>query len=362
MRLLGILQLAVLVFPLPAACAATFEELAAQAARARQAGDATQAISLYREALQKNPKWDEGWWFVGTLAYDANEYALGEEAFRRFIALDAQAAPGWALLGLCEFENGRIEASLDHLRRAEAIGGLPKDTAGVVRFHEAMALTGVGLFDQAIEELAEFVRGGVKNAELTLAVGSAALRRRIVPREIAAKDRELFAAVGEAESLWMLGQMKGAEARLAELAKRFPAAPGVHCLYGLFLQQRRPEEAMAEFRRELEIDPENADARAVVALSLLREGKSGRALPMARQAAAEGPATALAQFAYGKVLAKLDDREAVARLQAAVQLNPANLEYHMALAEAASKFGDVEEARRERVRSIELARGSEKSE
>jgi tetratricopeptide (TPR) repeat protein len=335
MRLWGILQLAVLVVPFPAACAATFEELAAQAARAREAGNAAQAISLYREALQQNPKWDEGWWFVGTLAYDANQYALGEEAFRHFVALDAQAAPGWALLGLCEFENGHIEASLEHLRRAEAIGGLPKDTADVVRFHEAMALTGMGRFDEAMDELTEFVRAGVKNEELTLAVGAGVLRRRVAPREIAAKDRALFAAAGEAESLWMLGQTKEAEARLAELVKRFPDAPGVHCLYGLFLQETRPEAAMAEFRRELQIDPENADARAVAAL---------------------------AQFAYGKVLAKLDEADAVARLQAAVRLDPENLEYHMALAEAASRFGDVREARRERVRSIELARGSGKSE
>ena len=173
---------------------------------------------------------------------------------------------------------------------------------------------------------------------------------------------ELFAAAGEAESLWMLGRTKDAEASLAELVKRFPDAPGVHCLNGLYLQQTRPEEAMAEFRRELQIDPKNPDARAVVALSLLRAGKSGRALQMARQAAAEGPATALAQFAYGKVLAKLDEADAVARLQAAVKLDPMNLEYHMALAEAASKFGDVEEARRERVRSIQLARASGKSE
>ena len=299
---------------------------------------------------------------MGTLAYDANQYALGEEAFRHFVSIDAQAAPGWALLGLCEFENGRIEGSLEHLRRAEAIGGLPKDTEGVVRFHEAMALTGMGLFDQAIEKLTEFVRGGVKNAELTLAVGAAALRRPKTPHEIPATNKELYEAAGEAESLWMLGKTKEAEASLSALVKRFPRAPGVHCLYGLFLQQTRAEEAMAEFRRELEIDPENADARAVVALSLLRAGKSGRALPMARQAAAEGPSTALAQFAYGKVLAKLDNEDAVARLKAAVRLDPSNLEYHMALAGAESKFGHVEEARRERVRSIELARGSGKSE
>jgi tetratricopeptide (TPR) repeat protein len=185
------------------------------------------AASLYREALEQNPKWDEGWWFVGTLAYDANEYALGEEAFRHFVAIDAQAAPGWALLGLCEFENGRIEGALDDLRRAEAIGGLPKDTAGVVRFHEAMALAGMGLFDQAIEELAEFVRGGVKNAELTLAVGAAALRRPVAPHEISVEHRDPYEAAGEAESLWMLGNTKEAEARLAALVKRFPRAPGV---------------------------------------------------------------------------------------------------------------------------------------
>jgi hypothetical protein len=49
------------------ASAATFEQLAAQANRAREADKIPQAIQLYKEALQLKPAWPDGWWYLGTL-------------------------------------------------------------------------------------------------------------------------------------------------------------------------------------------------------------------------------------------------------------------------------------------------------
>src|SRR5258706_8882669 len=82
------------------ASAATFEELAAKATAAREAGNIPQAIELYREALQLKPAWAEGWWFLGTLCYDSDRYENGQLAFAEFVKLDDKAAPGWSFLGL----------------------------------------------------------------------------------------------------------------------------------------------------------------------------------------------------------------------------------------------------------------------
>jgi Flp pilus assembly protein TadD len=120
---------------------------------------------------------------------------------------------------------------------------------------------------------------------------------------------------------------------------------------------------MAEFRRELELNPANADAGAMLALLLVYANDLPGALPYARKAAAERPAYALTEYVYGKVLLAMGDlRPAIARLETAERLDPAALEYHMALAGAYSWAGRHEDARRERRLSMDMATGAKRPE
>jgi cytochrome c-type biogenesis protein CcmH/NrfG len=101
--------------------AATFDELAAQAAAARRGNHIPEAIELYRQAVQLRASWVEGWWFLGTLSYATYQYAGCEAAFDEFVKLDDKRALAWSLLGLCEFETGKYDPALDHLR--QGLGG-----------------------------------------------------------------------------------------------------------------------------------------------------------------------------------------------------------------------------------------------
>ena len=98
---------AIAVISASLASAATFRELVAQATAAREAENIPQAIELYQQALQLQPSWPEGWWFLGTLSYDSDQYENGAKAFSEFIELQGpeadKAAPAWSFLGLCEF-------------------------------------------------------------------------------------------------------------------------------------------------------------------------------------------------------------------------------------------------------------------
>ena len=309
---------------------ATFEELAAQATAARVAGNKPQAIDLYREALRLNPAWAEGWSF----------------------------------LGLCEFETGEYAPALDDIRQGFKIGGLEADTGQSMRFREALLLTRLGLFDQALPKYASFVRRGVQNQELIAGLGVTALRLPLLPKEVPAARQGLIAAAGEAVYFWIAGDAGKTDPAFRALLDKYPGSPGVHYLYATYLLSfRPPEEAVVEAKRELEVNPRNADARATIALLMLR----GRelpivlpaALPYARQAAQDGPACAIAQYAYGLILAETGDpRQAIERLETAVRLDPANLEYHISLVSAYSKGGRNEDARRERRTTITLARES----
>src|SRR4051794_2230652 len=97
--------------------AATFDELSARATAARDANQLADAVRLYRDALQLNPQWQEGWWSLGTILYDTNEYAGCREAMGRLVELKSDAAPAWGILGLCEFEVAEYAASLAHIQR-----------------------------------------------------------------------------------------------------------------------------------------------------------------------------------------------------------------------------------------------------
>ncbi len=341
---------------------ATFEELAARATDAREANNLTGAMDLYRQALELKPSWAEGWWFLGTLSYDSDLYESGRQAFAEFVKLEDKAPQGWAFLGLCEFETGAYAIALEHIRRGLASGsGLAPATERVLHFHEALLLTRLGLFDQALPRFMPFVRRGIQDPTLIAGIGLTALRRPLLPREVPADQQDLIVAAGNTTCLWMAGDISKTPPAFRAMVEKFPNAPGVHYLYATYLLSFRPaEEAVVELKRELDINPHSADARAMIALLMVRAGASAAALPFARQAAQDGPSSPMAQYTYGLILAGTGElAQAIERLETAERLDPANIEYHMGLAGAYSKAGRHEDARRERRTSITLARESD---
>src|SRR5579875_863048 len=122
--------------------ASSFDELAAQAKTAREANQLPQAIELYKQALQLNSKWEEGWWFLGTLLYDTGQFAGGRDALHQVVDLDPKFIPAWGFLGLCEFETREYTQALKDVEHALASNAVadPQVTA-VLRYHEALLLT-----------------------------------------------------------------------------------------------------------------------------------------------------------------------------------------------------------------------------
>jgi tetratricopeptide (TPR) repeat protein len=339
-------------------CAATFDDLAAAAATARRNNQIPEAAELYRQAVAANADWTEGWWFLGTLSYALYRYPDCESAFTQFVKHDENRALGWALLGLCEFETGNYDHALAHIERGLAPGSqLPPEVDAGVRFHHGLLLTRAGLFDQGRRELEHFARAGAAEPMLLAGIGLNALRIAGLPKDIPAERREMIVAAGEATCAWILGDTAKADRTFSELVKQYPAAHGIHFLYGTYVNSVRPDEAPAEFRRELELNPENTGARAMLALFTMQSDATA-ALADAKRAALEKPSDPLADYAYGKVLVTTGAlTPGIGLLEAAERLDPAALEYHIALAAAYSKAGRNNDARRERKMSIAIAKG-----
>ncbi len=340
-----------------AAKAAVFEELSAQAADARRANRIPEAIELYHQAVQLQPSWLEGWWFLGTLSYASFQYAGGEAAFTEFVKLDNQRPLAWSLLGLCEFETGKYDLALDHLRQGLAPGkDLPPEVEAGVRFHYGLLLSRAGLFTVGKRQLERYARGGAHEPMLIAALGLNALHDPSLPSDVPASRNDVVMQAGAATRAWILGDLEKAESGFQQLARQHPDQPGVHYLYGTYLSYSRPEEAMPELRRELQLNPANVDVAATLALLLLHADDVSAALPLAKKAAADRASDPLAEYAYGAVLLQMGDlRPAIARLEAAQNLDPEALEYHMALAGAYARAGRHGDSRHQRQISLALA-------
>jgi tetratricopeptide (TPR) repeat protein len=343
------------VVSLLAQAAGTFEDVSARAAAARDANDVPKAIDLYKQAVELNPRWEEGWWYLGSLLYDTDQYADGRDALRRVVARDAKAGPAWALLGLCEFETREYAAALEDMRRGLGAGAATPQMEGVLRYHEALLLTRTGRFDEALRAYVWFARKGVRNPELVSAMGLAALRAPMLPQEIPVDQRELYELAGKAAYASTEGDFATAQRALSELLERFPNAHYVHYVYGCFLLAAKPALAMQELRRELEITPSSGAANAMLAWMLLEHGDAEHARAYAQNAVAEDPALPLAQYVCGRSLLEDGKLEAsIQHLQLAEKNDPLNLETHMSLATAYSRGGRPEEARRERMKTLEM--------
>ena len=92
----------------------------------------------------------------------------------------------------------------------------------------------------------------------------------------------------------------------------------------------------------------------------LLQNDPAQALPYAQKSAAEQPTLPLAQLVLGRALVETSQvPDGLEHLEKALQMEPMNLEVHLALAKAYSKSGRKEDARRERLRCLEIAKAQD---
>jgi len=335
-------------------------DLIAQASAARMQNDIPRAIELYSKAVQVNPKWPDGWWFLGSLQYGTGAYGPARDALSHYIELISSAGPALALRGLCEFETGQYAESLADIQQGISLGAANQPRhEQILRYHEALLQTRLGNYTSALKTYSFFAKNGVTNPELLVAIGLAGLRMPLLPKDVGAEQQPLVSAAGDAAYRFLAGDEASATQAFHELFRLFPNAPNAHFLYGYLLFANDPDEALTEFLQELKTAPSNADAEVMAAWALLLRNRAGEALPYAQKAAGQVPTRPAAQLVLGRSLMETGDLNgAMEHLQQALHLEPGNLETHLALAKAFSKSGRKEDARRERILCLQLTKGN----
>ena len=334
-----------------------FSEAVADATAAREVNDIPRAVALYRQALAINPQWADGWWFIGSLEYGAGEYPTATDALSHYLDLTPNAAPALAIRGLSEFETGDYQKSLDDIQHALSVGAAnqPKNEK-ILRFHESMLLTRLGRFEDAVRSYG-FFAPEEPNPELLLALGLAGLRTPLLPKEVQPDQQEIYRSAGRAGLNFMKGDREGSGAEFQKLFARQPPVTNAHYFYGFLLYSSEPEEAMAEFRKELEVNPKNTAAQVMLAWIPLLKNDGREALPYAQKAVEQDPLSPSAQLVLGRALTETDNaKDGVVHLEKTEQMQPDNVEVHIALAKAYSKLGRKEDARRERLLCLEMTK------
>lgn len=336
---------------------ASFSDLVARANAARDANDISHAIELYQQALKLNSQWADGWWFIGSMQYGTGDYAAAEEALTRYVALTPNAAPAYAIRGLSEFETADYEKSLSDIQRALGLGAANQSrNEKILRYHESLLLTRVGRFEDALRSYAFFAHEE-PNPELLTAIGLAGLRTPLLPKELKADAQVTYMNAGKPAFEFMAGQTDLARSDFEKFFEQNPQVRNAHYFYGFLLYSSDATAAIEQFRKELQVDPKNAAADVMLAWIPLMDNDGVEALPYAQSAAAHDPSLPSAQLVLGRALTETGrPREGIEHLEKTVQAQPDNLEAHLALAKAYSKLGRKEDARRERLLSLEMTK------
>lgn len=342
----------------------SFEQLVARAEAALDGDRVPEAIRLYARATAMRPTWSEGWWHLGTMYYDQRNFEQARQAFTHFVSAERkQPGPGWAMLGLTDFELKHFPDALTALERGIESGlGTNLAFNRDVLYHDGLlqAVRGepeIGLkrLTLAANQIAAANPDSPKQAvlsddELLEAFGIAALRIAKLPSDLPPVQVPLVHKAGHAQAMIALNDRVAAGQELEALVAEYPAQTGVHYFYGTFLLKENPPLAPAELRKEIEISPSHVAARLTLALELLRTAENvEEALKYSREAAQLAPSNFVAHVAYGRSLLELQKTSAaVQELQMAVKLAPGSPEAHFALSQALARAGRSAEAARER--------------
>ena len=330
--------------------ASKFSDLSAQAAGARDANRLDEAAGLYRTALALKPDWPEGWWSLGTVYYDLNNYREAAAAFTKVSALAAKSGSARVMLGLSEFELGEDTEALKHIQEGERIGVVENEQLRhVALFHEGILLRREGKFEGAQRALDSLCIAGLDNSELLSELGMTAVRIRDRSAPTAAPATAVISGVGHAQCLAARKEFDKAKREYAELCRNYPDFQNLHYAYGRFLlDAHEVPSGIAELETEIELDPNDSYARLEIAAAKYKVDSAG-GLPFARAAVEHNPNLPLAHYMLGLLLLDTGNvRQAIPQLEIAQRSMPQVPNVYAALGSAysqADRDGDAARAR-----------------
>ncbi len=329
----------------------SFDTLAQRAAAARDSNQLDQAIVLYKKALAIRPEWAEGWWSLGTIEYDRNNYRSAATAFRQLIPLAPKDGTAYAMLGLCEFELGQDDTALKHLEQAKTLNiSSNEQLRRVLLYHDGLLLLRVGRFQSAQTVLGALCLDSVPNNETIKLLGWAVFRidPKTAPPQ-SSPGASIVQRAGHAECLAIQKKYDEARKEYSTLAAEYPEYPNIHYVFGKFLAEANdPAAAVAEFQKEIKNNPQDINSRLEIAATQYKVN-SAAGIPYAEQAVQLDPRLPFAHYLLGLLYLDVDEyQKAIPHLEIAQKAFPKDAKICFALGSAYSRAGRKQEAAKAR--------------
>ncbi len=328
-----------------------FDQIAKAAAAASDENRLDQAKALYRKALALRPAWAEGWWSLGTLDYDSNEYLEAEKSFRRVVALTPKYASAWVMLGLCQFELNKNEQALKSFETGQTLGiSRNAEMYDVMSYHIGLLYLRMEKYGSALKTFHKLAGDGFRTDEIALGLGMAVLM--IQPTALPAENtpgHAVILGIGQAEALFAGGKFDEALQIYSRLVKEYPDYPGLHFSYGRFLMDfNELDQAIVQLQAELRINPNHVLSLLELAATRATENPA-EAAEYAKKAVALSPRLPIGHYLLGQFYADAGNAEAaLPELEIARRYLPDEPKVYFALGKAYAKLGRKEEAAKAR--------------
>ncbi len=356
-RAAGLVCLLVLRTAAAQTSAENFDDLARRAQAAVDT-DPAQAATLFKQALQLQPTWPEGWFYLGGALYRLDRYAEGVDAFRKGLDLSPHNGPAWALMGMCEYELGHLNQTLTDIGKAEELGlGTNHAFEAAARQRAALALIRSSFFDRAMAQLQPLDKYNENSAPVVEAVGLCSLGVALDPAKLPENKRKIVDMAGSAMWAAVSHRPQDAEQQFHQLLTAYPNEPGLHYAFGLYLMDTDQHAALVEFRKELSTNPRHWPTLLASAFLETRDGSPDVALQLAERARKIAPPSYLwlCEAEMGRaLLAKDEPEKAVPLFEDSVKQQPDNAQTHFYLEQAYRRAGRKSDAQREKAEFIRL--------
>ena len=231
-----------------------------------QEQDAADAVNAYREAIELDPGRPSPHYNLGVMHSYRDSARLAEAAFRAALKADPDMAQAHKKLGRILRHKGRAEEAAAAFE--QAVEHAPGDAEAHYRL--GLSYRDLGRFEEAAEIMEKAVELNPKAPKLRLTLGN--LYMRLGRGEDGRREMEL--------SEELRREMQGLHAEITP-----PDGPVVsigtlkdhyHLGYKYMLAGDLPD-ALLEFRRAMEIDPEHRDSITGLAMVLTRLGRLDQA-------------------------------------------------------------------------------------
>jgi tetratricopeptide (TPR) repeat protein len=325
-----------------------------EATTAMQAKNWPAAAKALRKLEQIAPQVAEVHANLGLVYYSQNRVAEAAAELERALNINAQIPNAAVLLGLCKSELGESNDAIKLLAPEYPRTSDP-ELKRMVGIQLMRAYGGAGQFARAAETGETLLRDYPTNAEVLYQVAQLHADRsyQVMKQLQQTAPNSAWVHFASAQVQDSLKHYDAAEAEYRKALELKPDLPGAHYRLGRVLlgQSQSPEAIRAaaeQFRMELKISPENADAEFELGEMAREQGDFSGALEHLNRAVKYHPGFIEAQIAIGRTLLKQGKaKEAVDSLQAVLRADADNKTAHYLLGNAYRSLGDEEASKRE---------------